>query len=560
MIGSGETGAKSRPIQKNREEKKGRDAQTHHSEETKARTAMAKYLLFRVGESANPSRGAQVTRPKLEQTQDQSTDPDRSRPSDFTPSTADILANPNQHSEISTGTKYSFKHCDKTVSGSIQFPVIDNGRWRRDNTVHIRVDTMKRSQYILNTGSNAKVSFLETKPSGTFSSTASAGFTVKKFPQGRNPSSLSKVQTHSNTFARDKSTQGNNQTMSSLTSAQKAVMSLFLGYVVRGDAKCKYYVGKGNNNTLVSAILSQRPGLVSSGDRDSSNIVWTQIISKQLRYTPVLSAIRLHIEDAFPDAESRTVHSLDMDRLCAQFLRLGICTVKNLHLLREVFTHVLGRRTIGLCRHDQCIYPNHLRGTAIIARKCLLAETLINYYSKQNLDPFKVLPRTFIIKAPTADQDLRNFKQILQNTNNYHFPLIIKPGENTNRGTGISMAYSEQDIYPIVENILATTPNKKPPYSVILQNYITNPLLYKGRKFDLRCYALLFRSIDHISFFWYGDGYARTSSFAYNVGNKDNLMVHLTNEAIQVKSSSDVTRQDLFRQVRTRQQGLLLGS
>ena len=66
---------------------------------------------------------------------------------------------------------------------------------------------------------------------------------------------------------------------------------------------------------------------------------------------------------------------------------------------------------------------------------------------------------------------------------------------------------------------------------------MTNPLLYKGRKFDMRCYGLVVQAGQTICYYWYGKGYARTSSYLYDILVKDNIKVHLTNEAVQVKGT-----------------------
>lgn len=63
------------------------------------------------------------------------------------------------------------------------------------------------------------------------------------------------------------------------------------------------------------------------------------------------------------------------------------------------------------------------------------------------------------------------------------------------------------------------------------------PLLYKERKFDIRCYGMLTSVNGHLKGFTYDEGYIRTSSREYNVKNLDNKLIHLTNDAVQKKAN-----------------------
>ena len=65
--------------------------------------------------------------------------------------------------------------------------------------------------------------------------------------------------------------------------------------------------------------------------------------------------------------------------------------------------------------------------------------------------------------------------------------------------------------------------------SYIIQKYMEKPLLYKSRKFDIRCYALTTTVNGNLQGWWYTDGYLRTSCREYNVKNA-------TNDAVQKKS------------------------
>ena len=69
----------------------------------------------------------------------------------------------------------------------------------------------------------------------------------------------------------------------------------------------------------------------------------------------------------------------------------------------------------------------------------------------------------------------------------------------------------------------------------IIQSYINNPLLYKGRKFDIRHYILVVSAHGVRRGYWYNIGYIRTSSYSFSLNNFSQ-MIHLTNDAIQKNS------------------------
>ena len=68
------------------------------------------------------------------------------------------------------------------------------------------------------------------------------------------------------------------------------------------------------------------------------------------------------------------------------------------------------------------------------------------------------------------------------------------------------------------------------------QLYISNPLLYFKRKFDIRCFVLATSQNGILKGYWFEEGYIRTSSYNYNIKNLNNRLIHLTNDAIQKKS------------------------
>jgi len=87
-----------------------------------------------------------------------------------------------------------------------------------------------------------------------------------------------------------------------------------------------------------------------------------------------------------------------------------------------------------------------------------------------------------------VDKDLRNV-------------WIMKPGESTNRGNGISVCFSLDDV-----QMRLKSKEKNRDGSIrtfILQKYIERPLLYNGRKFDIRHYALITCFAGSIRGYWY---------------------------------------------------------
>ena len=74
---------------------------------------------------------------------------------------------------------------------------------------------------------------------------------------------------------------------------------------------------------------------------------------------------------------------------------------------------------------------------------------------------------------------------------------------------------------------------KKPPKRII-QRYIANPMLLKGRKFDIRSYMLIASAKPMIGLYG-GAGYCRLTIDDYADADVSNKGAHLTNQAVQKK-------------------------
>jgi tubulin--tyrosine ligase len=113
---------------------------------------------------------------------------------------------------------------------------------------------------------------------------------------------------------------------------------------------------------------------------------------------------------------------------------------------------------------------------------------------------------------------------------------IVKPGENSNRGRGIEIFKDLEAIKDFVET--CSRENEPEKTKFVIQKYIANPLLVEKRKFDLRVFGVAsIMGGNEFRGYFYREGYLRTSSREYDIKDIGNRYVHLTNDAIQKKSS-----------------------
>ena len=74
------------------------------------------------------------------------------------------------------------------------------------------------------------------------------------------------------------------------------------------------------------------------------------------------------------------------------------------------------------------------------------------YYEAIGQDPFHALPVTFHVKSGLDDQEFVRFTQQFESALGEKSNIwIIKPGENTNRGQGISVSNNYAEITEIIE-------------------------------------------------------------------------------------------------------------
>jgi hypothetical protein len=136
-----------------------------------------------------------------------------------------------------------------------------------------------------------------------------------------------------------------------------------------------------------------------------------------------------------------------------------------------------------------------------------------------------------------VDSEKKKDEEIVDNNKKVYFKLPKIVRQISNGGFrhfknhhGFCL-YRQIDYYNLLKNNVDKTEQKKHYQSkkIILQKYIENPLLYNGRKFDMRIWVLI--SYD-MKVYIFKEGHLKATSCKYSLDNKD-FFVHLTNYSVQ---------------------------
>ncbi|MCQ2820950.1 MAG: tubulin--tyrosine ligase family protein [archaeon] len=160
---------------------------------------------------------------------------------------------------------------------------------------------------------------------------------------------------------------------------------------------------------------------------------------------------------------------------------------------------------------------NHFTFCAHLHNKSILYQRFSEMQQKFP-DDYNYMPKTF--QLPLSSEDFEKyFAEYSPSPNNL---WIIKPSTKS-RGRGISLLERWQDI----------------PDEGLLSQYVYNPLLVEGRKFDLRIYVCV-TGFSPLKIYLFNNGLARFAGEQYHIdlNNLGNNFIHLTNYAINKQSKN----------------------
>ncbi|CAX63960.1 tubulin--tyrosine ligase [Plasmodium falciparum NF54] len=184
-------------------------------------------------------------------------------------------------------------------------------------------------------------------------------------------------------------------------------------------------------------------------------------------------------------------------------------------------------------------YVNHYRNYYELTRKDLLAKNIKRlkkqYEKTKNEDDIRnldITPMTFVLPL-----EYKIFSEEYKKKSNRIW--IMKPiGKSQGKGIFLFDKISQIKDWNSYQNKNKINDDKdkekEKPEQYIVQEYISNPLLIGGKKFDIRLYVLIL-SYYPLTIYIYRSGFARFSHtyFKNEKTNMNDVTMHLTNVSIQ---------------------------
>jgi len=203
-------------------------------------------------------------------------------------------------------------------------------------------------------------------------------------------------------------------------------------------------------------------------------------------------------------------------------------------------------------KHFACLAQeyNHIPGHHSLNRKDTIAEGAILYQENFKDRPQcfgynKYFPETWLLYEKESCLDFfgkLNSPEYLKLKESREIVYIKKVAAGSHRGEGVFPLTTEEERILRREYMNGTLCGKQTK-PIIVQNYVHNPLLLEGRKFDFRMYMVIASTNPLIVY--YHDGFLRVSLFGYDANSTDKKVL-LTNLALNNQIYDDVKSGNLL--------------
>ena len=289
-----------------------------------------------------------------------------------------------------------------------------------------------------------------------------------------------------------------------------------------------YSILPGNNGKLVEKVLRIRDNweMIDTSKSQTPNLLWTPL-SCQINFAEHSLSENVQYVNHFEfhsELTNKANTFINLFRYC-EFNDIDLFSFYPLTILLSsnqeyLFTQIEGFKKCYQDLPNLINYPEEEDPTT-------KSNSNINSNSNNNLIN-KYYINYFNVKLSRKIGSLQKMK--IPKTHYIGKNLWILKRTNLNRGRQMKVL---SNIDEIVKEINLMFEEKK-PNNLIIQKYIEAPLLYNGRKFDIRIWVLFtyVGKCDKYEVYVFKEGHLKACSDIFNI-DSDNLFIHLTNYSVQ---------------------------
>ena len=281
-----------------------------------------------------------------------------------------------------------------------------------------------------------------------------------------------------------------------------------------------YNILPGNNGKLVEKVLKTRENwiAVESTQSQFANLIWTPL-SCQINFSQhSISEITQYVNhfEFHSELTNKANTFINLFRYC-EFNDIDLFNFYPLTIILSSNQDYLQTQIEGFKRCYQDI-PSFIN---IDKEKNFCNDTSNNVVNKYYIN-------YFFVNLSKKIGSLQKMK--IPKTHYIGKNLWVLKRTNLNRGRQMKVL---SNIDEIIKEINLMFEEKK-PNNLIIQKYIEDPLLYNGRKFDIRIWVLFtyVGKDNKYEIYVFKEGHLKACSDNFNI-DSDNLFIHLTNYSVQ---------------------------
>ena len=289
-----------------------------------------------------------------------------------------------------------------------------------------------------------------------------------------------------------------------------------------------YNILPGNNGKLVEKVLKTRENweAIDSSQYKCANLIWTPL-SSQINFAQhAISEITQFVNhfEFHSELTNKANTFINLFRYC-EFNDIDLFSFYPLTVILSYNPDYLITQIEGFkkCYQDIPYLINNDEDNFHSINKYYINYFLVNLSKKIGSTQKMKIPKSYYIGKN----------------------LWVLKRTNLNRGRQMKVLSNIDDIIKEINLMF----EEKKPNNLIIQKYLEEPLLYNGRKFDIRIWVL-FTYIGKDSkyeVFVFKEGHLKACSDLYNI-DSDNLFIHLTNYSVQ-KHNKNFSKKEIGNEI-----------